>query len=52
MKDRRLALKTEDRAIDIRLIEQDARVIDEIARRKIVRAIDDDVVIAEEIERI
>ena len=52
MEDRGLPLKAEDGAIDIRLIEQHARVIHEIARGEVVRAIDDDVVIAEEIERV
>ena len=46
------ALEAEDAAVDVRLAEQHARVVHEIARRKVVRAVDDDVVRAEEIERV
>ncbi len=45
-----LALEPEDRAIDIRLLEQHAGVVSEIARREIVRAVHHDIVGADEIE--
>ena len=40
----------ENRAVDVGLAEQDARVVDEIARGEIVGAVDDDVEILEEVE--
>ena len=46
---RRLSLEAEDAAVDVRLPEQHARVVDEIARREIVGAVDDDVVRLEEL---
>ena len=45
-----LAFKPEDRAVDIGLAQQHAGVVDQIARREIVGAVDDDVVIAEQVE--
>src|SRR5262249_40681767 len=51
-KHRSLALEAEDAAVRVRLAEQDARVIDEIPRRKIVRAVEDDVVRSKEIQRV
>ena len=47
-----LSLEAEDRSVHIRFAEQNARVVDEIARREIVGAIDDDVVVFEEFERV
>ena len=40
-----LALEPEDRAVNVGLFEQDAGVVGEVAGGKIVRAIDDDVVL-------
>jgi hypothetical protein len=48
----RLPLEPENAAIDIRLVEQHARVVDEIAGREIVGAVDDDVVGREQVERV
>ena len=47
-----LTLEAENRAVNIRLAEQHAGVVDEIARGEIVGAIDDDVVVLEQIERV
>ncbi len=49
---RRLALEPEDAAVHVRLAEDDARVVHEIPRRKVVGAVDDDVVGREELERV
>ncbi len=49
---RRLPLEAEDAAVDVRLAEQHAGVVDEVARREVVGAVDDDVVAAEQIERV
>src|SRR5256885_5942025 len=49
---RRLPFEAEDAAIRIRLSEQHARVVHQIPRREIVRAVDDDVVGREELHRI
>src|SRR5215204_5095210 len=50
--DARLPLEAEDRAVDVGLARQHARVVDEIARRKIVRPVHDHVVFAEQSERV
>src|SRR5256884_3175021 len=47
-----LSFKPENRAIDVWLSEQDARVIHEVTGRKIVRAVYDDVEVLEEFERV
>src|SRR6185437_9588479 len=47
-----LAFESENRAVHIRLAENHASIVHQIARRKIIRAIHDDVVILEKIERI
>ena len=44
--DRGLALEAEDRGVDVGLAEQHAGVVDEVARREVVRAVGDDVVVA------
>ncbi len=44
-KDGGLALKTEDGTVDIRLLQEHADIVGEVAGREIVRAIDDDVVV-------
>ncbi len=47
-----LPLEAENRTVDVRLAEENASVVHQVARGEIVGAIDDDVVIAEEVERI
>ena len=47
-----LALKTENRAVNIRLFQQHAGVVGQVARREIVRAVHHDVVGADEVERV
>jgi hypothetical protein len=52
MEDGGLPLKAKDRAINIRLVQQNASVVDEIARGEIIGPVDDDVIFAEQVERI
>ena len=47
-----LAFEAENGAVDVRLLEQHAGVVGEIARREIVRAVHDDVVWADDFERV
>src|ERR1044072_7991296 len=47
-----LPLESEDRTIDVWLATQHTRVVHKIARGKVVSAIDDDVVVAEEPQRV
>ena len=47
---RRLAVEAEDAAVDVRLAQQHAGVVDQVARREIVGAVDDDVVGLEDVE--
>ena len=49
---RDLALEAEDRAVNVGLAEQHAGIVHQIARGEIVRAVDDDVVVLEKIERV
>src|SRR5579883_549027 len=51
-KNRDLALETEDRAIDVLLTEQNARVIHKVARGEIISAVHDEVVVFEEFKRV
>ena len=44
VEDRRLAVETEDAAVDIRLLQQHADVVDEVARGEVVGAVDDQVI--------
>src|SRR5262249_41513793 len=41
---RRLPIEAKDAAVDVRLLEQDTDVVDEVARGKVVGAVNDDVV--------
>src|SRR5215204_6097171 len=50
--DARLTFKPENRAVDVWLAAQHTRVVHEIARGKVVSAVDDDVVVAEESHRV
>src|SRR5690242_8835938 len=50
--DRCLSLETEDRPVDVGLAQQYARVVREIARREVIGAVDDDVVVANDVERV
>ena len=47
-----LAFEAEDGAIDVGFFEQDARVVCQVTRREIVRAVHDDVVLRQDIERV
>ena len=47
-----LAFEAENRAVDIGLAEQHARVVHQIARGEIVRAVHDDVVVFQNVERV
>ena len=47
-----LALEAEDAAVGIGLLEQDAGVVDEVARLEVVRAVGDDVVLREDFKRV
>src|SRR5438067_1831079 len=47
-----LSVEPEHRSVHVGLGEQHARIVDEIARRKIVGAIDDDVEAAEDVQRV
>ena len=49
---RRLAFEAEDAAVDVRLPQQHAGVVDEVARGEVVGAVEDDVVVAEDVERV
>jgi hypothetical protein len=50
--DGELPVEAEDRAVDVRSTAQDTRVVDQIARREVVRAVDHQVVIREDFERV
>ena len=52
VEDRRLTLEPEDRAVHIGLARQHARVVDQIAGGEVVGAVDDDVVIGEQLQRV
>ena len=41
---RRLPVEAEDRAVDVRLLQQHAGVVGQVARREVVGAVDDDIV--------
>src|SRR5215210_1141058 len=45
----RLALEAEDRAVDVGLVQEDARVVHQVTGREVVRAVDDHVVILEDL---
>src|SRR5262245_48154172 len=47
---RRLAIEAKDAAVDVRLLEQHAGIVDQIARREVVGAVDDDVVGLEKLQ--
>ena len=49
---RRLTFETEDAAVRVGLAQDDARIVDQIARREVVRAVDDHVVRCQELQRI
>ena len=50
--DRRLPLEAEDAAVSVGLSEDHARIVDEIPRREVVGAVEDDVIVAEDLERV
>ena len=47
-----LAFEAEDRAVDVRLAGEHAGVVDQVAGGEVVGAVDDDVEVAEELERV
>src|SRR5207247_5344757 len=47
---RRLAIEAEDAAVDVRLAQQNAGVVDEVARREVIGAVDDNVVRLQDVE--
>ncbi len=48
----RLAVEQQDRAVDQRLLEEDTRVVHQVARREVVRAVHDDVVVLDDVQRV
>src|SRR5262249_47973767 len=50
--DTRLTFEAKDRAVDVWLARQHARVVHEVARGKVVSAVNDDVVVAKETQRV
>ncbi len=52
VEDARLTLEAEDRTVHVRLAREHARVVDEVARGEVVRAVDDDVEVLEDVERV
>ncbi len=48
--DRHLPLEAEDRAVDVRLAQQHAGVVDQVAGGEVVRAVDDHVVVPEQLQ--
>src|SRR3972149_3083333 len=50
--DRRLAVEEEYRTVDERLLEEDAGVVHQVARREVVGAVHDDVVLADDPQRV
>src|ERR1051326_4268828 len=49
---RRLAIETKNRSVNIRLLREDADVVRQIASRKVIRAVNDDIVIGNNFERV
>ena len=49
---RGLPFEAENRAVDVRLVQQHAGVVHQIAGGEVVGAVDDDVVILEDLERV
>src|SRR5213594_3200252 len=52
VEDARLAFEAEDRAVDVRLVQEDRRVVHEVPGREVVRSIDDDVVVFQDVQRV
>ena len=50
--DGRLALKHEDAAVNERLAQHVARIVDQVARREVVRPVEHDVVLADNLQRV
>src|SRR5690348_183735 len=47
-----LPFKAEDAAVNVRLAQQDARIVHQIARGEVVRAVGNDVIVAEDVKRV
>src|SRR5439155_13954066 len=52
VEDARLAFEAEDRSIDVRLVQENGRIVHEVAGREVVRPIDDDVVVFQNAQRV
>src|SRR3989475_10217085 len=52
VEDARLAFEPEDRSVDVRLAQEDRRVVHEVSGREVVRPIDDDVVVFQNVQRV
>src|SRR2546428_11566029 len=50
VEDARLAFEAEDRSVDVRLVQEDRRVVHEVSGREVVRPIDDDVVVFQNVQ--
>src|SRR5688572_7243907 len=46
----RLAFEAEDRTVDVRLAQEDARVVHQVTGREVIRAVDDHVVVLEDLQ--
>ena len=51
-KDARLTFESENRSVDVGFASQDTRIVHKIACRKIISAIDNDVVVLKKLERV
>src|SRR6185312_10622161 len=47
-----LAFETENGTVDIRLLEQDAGVVGQVTGREIIGAVDDDIILGDDLHRI
>src|SRR6266487_4189763 len=52
VEDARLAFEPEDRAVDVRLLQEDGRVVHEVPRREVVSPVDDHVVVLQDVHRV
>src|SRR5437899_4511857 len=50
--DARLTFEPEDRPVDVRLLQEDGRIIHEVPGREVVRPIDDHVVVTQDVQRV
>src|SRR3989454_2412632 len=50
VEDARLAFEAEDRSVDVWLVQEDRRIVHEVSGREVVRSIDDDVVVFQNVQ--